>query len=150
MRAAAQTALVHRSAPMDPDVAAALQKLCLAYGLAVDVEHFYAAGDLFTDDAVWDGSEFGYGRHVGREAIVGALMRHTDEQTVMMAQSVAPLAWMCGADAAAGLSYFTALSTSAAPTRGACGVFEDEYVQEQSDGVWRFRSRKLRLRLTTS
>lgn len=141
-----RTALAHRTAGCDAEVADAVQRLVLAYAMAVDFGEFDAVAELFDADAVWDGTEFGFGRHERCEAIATALREQCTGARAIVHFTGPSLVWQDGADRAGGVVYFSALRRDeAGVSRQAFGVYEDGYVRH--DGTWRFALRTLRFRL---
>jgi hypothetical protein len=65
-----------RSSPSDPDTLQAIANLIQAYALFADHGRADEMAGLFTDDAVWDGHDLGYGVGVGPQDIARTVLAH--------------------------------------------------------------------------
>jgi len=145
-----RAALAHLDSPLPADDAGALRRLNLGYALCADYADLDVLEDLFTPDAVWDGSEFGFGRHEGRTAIRAAFGGLCGPDVRQIHFSSGLLTWQIEPGLAGGVSYFSALRRQPdGVSRQAFGCYEDVYerVDGGSSGRWRFRGRTLRLRI---
>jgi SnoaL-like domain len=128
------------------EVALELQNLHQLYALLTDLGRTNELAALFTDDAVWDGDELGYGRSEGPEAIA--------ERVTARFKQAEPMVHMPGP------LMFTSVSDDEAETTSWClatrcteGVIRpviyfhyEDSMRKAADGTWRFAHRLLRSR----
>ena len=68
----------------EPRDAQAIQNLLYAYAKYTDAGERGPLATLFTDDAVWNGDELGFGSATGPDAIVALVTAHHDPTQPMM------------------------------------------------------------------
>lgn len=132
-----------REAP-PPGVVHEIVNLLQAYALLTDQGRKESLEALFTDDAVWEGSELGFGRAEGPQAIAALVTGHFDPDRPMMHLPGPPLLTVAGTDEVGAFTWCTA-------ARGSGPViyfhYEDVMRRDASDR-WRFASRILHPRFT--
>ena len=73
-----------QQAPPDPATTQAIANLMQAYALFTDHARGEDLAGLFTEDAVWDGRDLGYGTARGPQAIAEAVLVHDKPDSTMV------------------------------------------------------------------
>ena len=117
-----------------------LHALGVRYAQYVDQRRGDELGDVFAADAVWDGSATGFGRHVGRDAII-AFMRRGAEHTAASMHCVANqlIEHIDGDDAVGSHALFGERRLHDGAVHQFRSLARDRYVRT-TDG-WRIRER---------
>ena len=128
----------------DPADAIAVQNLVQAYAVYADAGRTEAVAQLFTADAVWDGSALNYGTAEGPEAIGVIVTGHFRPDEPMMHVPGPPLLATAGPDEIHGVCWCLATRWTAGTTGPLIRFYYDDVVRRSDDGRWLFARRRLR------
>ena len=128
-----------------PADAQQLQHLLQVYGFLTDQGRGDELAALFTEDAEWDGTEFGYGAATGPAAIAALVTGHHDPTRPMIHLPGPAVLTPVSADEVHGVCWCTATRWTGTAT-GPVQYFHYEDVFRRDDGGWRFARRLLRRR----
>jgi hypothetical protein len=129
----------------DPSYAIAIMNLLQSYALFADHNLRTDLATLFTADAVWDGTELGYGRAQGRADIVEAVLVHFSPDPPVIHLPGPPLLVRSGPRRVEAVSWCLASRiVDGVATPLVSFVYED--VIQRTPTGWAFQSRTLRRR----
>jgi len=128
------------------EVAVELQNLQQRYAVLTDEGRGKELAELFTDDAVWDGEELGYGRAEGAEPVADTVTRHFDPDRPMMHLPGPLLLTAVGDDEVHGTSWCTATRWVDGEARPVTYFQYEDVFRRGADGTWRIARRVLRRR----
>ena len=129
------------------DVAVQLTNLFQAYALLADLGRTDELAELFTPDAVWDGSEMGFGASTGAMDIAQRVTAHFRDDAPMMHLPGAPLLVAAGDDEVHAVGWSMATRWDAGQLMPTLHFYYEDVFRRGADGVWRFARRVLRMRL---
>lgn len=131
------------ASPPSPADAEQLRNLLAAYATFTDSGRRAELARLFTADAAWDGTELGYGRASGPEAIADLVLGHHDPQRPMFHFPGPPLLVSRSAAEVHASSWCLAGRSDGGPV----SYFEyADVLLREAGGRWHFARRTLRLR----
>jgi hypothetical protein len=129
------------------DVAVQLTNLLQAYALLTDLGRTDELAELFTPDAVWDGSEIGFGASTGPSDIAQRVTAHFRDDAPMMHLPGQPLLVAAGDDEVHGVGWSMATRWDAGRLMPTLHFYYEDVFRRSDDGRWRFARRVLRMRL---
>ncbi len=132
--------------PPPADVAQKLQNLLQVYALLTDEGRAIELAALFTDDAVWDGQELGYGVATGPEPIARNVLAHFDLAKPMMHLPGPGLLTVASADEVHAISWCMATRWAEGRTSPVIYFHYEDVLRRGEDDGWRFARRDLRVR----
>ena len=122
-----------------------LQHLVQMYGFLTDQGSGDELAALFTDDAEWDGTEFGFGTATGPAAIAALVTGHIDPDHPMVHLPGPAVLTSVSADEARGVCWCMATRWTGSGTAPVL-YFHYEDAFRRGVGGWRFARRLLRRR----
>jgi SnoaL-like domain len=137
--------------PPEPADAVAITNLLQAYALFTDQARRAELAALFLPDASWDGTDLGFGRAQGADAVAAAVLAHVRPDAPMVHLTGPPLLARGGPDGADDPDGVRAVSWCLA-TRQVPGapavVIHAAYLDavRRTPAGWRFAARRLLLR----
>src|SRR5262245_38632682 len=126
------------------DVAVELQNLHQLYAVLTDAGRGAELAELFTEDAVWDGNELGYGYAEGPPAVAHTVTRHFDPAQPMMHLPGPLLLRAVSEDEVHGASWCMATRWVNGQTRPVIYFRYEDVFRRSADGRWRIARRLLR------
>jgi hypothetical protein len=127
-----------------PGVAVELQNLHQLYAFLTDRGRNKELAALFTDDAVWDGNELGYGYAEGPEPIAANVVRHFNPDEPMMHMPGPLMLTAVSDDEVQGTSWCTATRWVGGQTRPVIYFHYEDVFRRAADGGWLIARRVLR------
>ena len=128
----------------DPADAIAVQNLVQAYAVYADAGRTDAVAQLFTADAMWDGSALNYGTAEGPADIGVIVTSHFRPDEPMMHVPGPPLVASAGPDEIHSVCWCLATRWTAGTTGPLIRFYYDDVVRRGDDGRWLFARRRLR------
>jgi hypothetical protein len=137
---------MNEQAVPSPEVALLLQNLQQRYAVLTDQGHTDPLAELFTDDAVWDGNELGYGYAEGPAAIAANVTGHFRADRPMMHLPGPLLLTAVADDEVHGTSWCMATRWLGDSTSPIIYFHYEDVFRRGADGTWRYGRRVLRRR----
>jgi len=122
-----------------------LTNLLQMYGILTDQGRADELAALFTDDAVWDGDEFGFGAATGAPAIAALVTGHVDPAQPMAHLPGPPLLNRVSADEVHGVCWCMAARWTGSAMAPVLYFHYEDVFRRDAQG-WRFARRRLRRR----
>ncbi len=129
-----------------PADALVLQNLLQMYGLLTDQGRRDELADLFTDDAEWDGNEFGFGRATGPTAIASLVAGHFDRSRPMVHLPGPAVLTTAASDEIHGVCWCLNTRWTGSELTPVLYFFYEDVFRRGNHGRWQFARRRLRRR----
>jgi SnoaL-like domain len=129
--------------PRELDTLAAIQNVMQAYALFTDHGRGEDLAGLFTDDAVWDGRDLGYGIATGPPAIAQAVLIHNKADSTMVHLPGPPILVSESEREVAAYSWCLATRSVGGQVRPLIFFGYEDLLRRDERG-WRFAHRTLR------
>jgi len=129
--------------PPPPQTFEQLQNLVQAYALFADAGLRAQVSQLFTADAVWDGTSLGYGTAVGADGIAAHVCMHHRVAEPMMHLPGPPLLSAVTDSEVHGVTWCMATRWADGTTRPVIYFYYEDGFRRGEDGSWRFCRRQL-------